>query len=137
MRVTAYNEKGWSQTASLTSTVAATAKTIPAQMTAATIQRGSKTSETQIHVTWSAVVLAAKTGDSAILSYNLQYDQGTSLWVNVVGDPTPFTQTETIITTGITKGTNYKFKIKARNVYDWAASFTSPNVIIAASDKPA
>jgi hypothetical protein len=55
----------------------------------------------------------------------------------VVGDPTPFTQTEVIITTGITKGKNYNFKIKASNVYGWAASYTSPNVIIASSDKPA
>jgi len=139
VRVSAYNEKGWTESPSPTSTTAATARTVPEQMPSATIQRGSLTSETQIHVQWTPLVTDVEIGDTAILSYNLRFDSGLGLnvYVDLVGNPSDFPFIEFIVTDGITKDTDYSFQVRARNIYGWADSFSDPAVVIASSDVPA
>jgi titin len=95
--------------------------------------KGSSTSESQIEVTWSAPT-APSNGGSAILSYHLQWDAGTSgvTWTDVVGLSPAYSSTSIIITTGITAGASYQFKVRAQNIIDWGA-FSSTTSIKAAT----
>jgi hypothetical protein len=61
---------------------------------------------------WSALTSTSDTGASAITSYNLEWDQGTGTWAEVVGFTTPYT-TLTYSKSGLTAGTSYKFRLKA------------------------
>ena len=74
VRVTAKNAKGLSISPSLPSTASATTKTIPTVMHYNSITRGETTDEATLDIRWTPLVTASDTGDSEILSYNLQYD---------------------------------------------------------------
>jgi len=95
---------------------------------------GASTSESQIEVTWSALSTAPSNGGSAVTSYNLQWDSGTSgvTWTDVVGLAPAYTSTSIILTTGITAGTTYRVKVRAQNVFGWG-DFSSYQSIKAAS----
>lgn len=95
------------------------------------------TSETQIEVHWTALLTNAEIGGSAILSYNLQFDQGAGLWSDLVGYSSDFTQLTYIVTDGLTKGVSYSFRIRARNIYGWALLFSDPSTVIKTSGVPA
>jgi hypothetical protein len=94
---------------------------------------GSQTTESQIEVTWTAMT-APSNGGSAILSYHLQWDAGTSgtTWTDVVGLSPSYTSTSIILSTGIVGGSTYKFKIRALNVIGWGG-FSSETSIQAAT----
>jgi hypothetical protein len=76
----------------------------------------SASTETSLSLTWTALTADAYTGGSAITSYKLEWDQGTNTWDTLVGDPTDYTSTS-YSKTGLTAGTNYKFRLTAINVY--------------------
>ena len=65
---------------------------------------------------------------------NLQWDSGTSgvTWTDVVGLTPAYTSTSIILTTGITAGTTYRFKVRAQNIFGWGA-FSSATSIKAAT----
>jgi hypothetical protein len=97
--------------------------------------RGSATSTTQIEIDWS-LLTDPDNGGSSVVSYNLVWDAGTgTTTVSLVGLLTPYTQDSYIVTTGVTLGATYKFKIRAENVYGWGAY--SPEFAIVASEAPA
>jgi len=78
--------------------------------------RGASTSPTQIEVLWDAIT-SPRDGGEAIISYHLQWDQGTgTLSQIVVGDPTDFIGTSTLITSGIVAGTTYKFRYRVESI---------------------
>lgn len=106
-------------------------------MASTSISRGSATSEIQIEVFWSALTTEAETGGSAILSYNLQYDQGGNLWTDLAGFTNDYTLLTYTVTDNLALGVDYQFRIKARNIYGWAALFSDPVKIIKASGVPA
>jgi hypothetical protein len=58
-------------------------------------------------------------GDSAILSYNLQWDIGTGSaeWSNLIGNPVASMQTSFTINTMISPGLLYRFRLRASNIY--------------------
>lgn len=71
------------------------------------------------------------TGNSAILSYNLYWDNGSGT--------TNIAALDTLVTTytfsGLTTGTTYKFMVRARNIYGYGA-FSSTTSILAAGVPP-
>jgi hypothetical protein len=120
IRISAQNEKGFTDTPSLVSVSAATAKVIPITMPSNSVSRGPLTSETIIQILITPLTTPSDTGDSEILSYHVEYDQGVNNWVTLVGDPTYNTQLYVLATDGITKGTIYSFRVRALNVYGWS-----------------
>lgn len=84
-------------------------------------QRGAMTTEMQIEVVWAALLNVADIGNSAVLSYGLQWDVGIADgdFVNLVGYASDSPLTSFIVTVGVTPGTLYRFRAQARNVYGW------------------
>jgi len=82
-KVLARNERGWSA-ASDNNTVGAKVQVEPLAMGAT--MRGLLTGPTQIDVYWLPIV-TPQDGGSPVLSYHLQYDNGTAAttWYDVVG----------------------------------------------------
>lgn len=79
----------------------------------------SSSTESTLSITWTALSSAAYTGGSAITSYNLEWDQGTSTWASLAGFATDYTSTSYTVSSGLTAGSNYKFRLTAKNVYGW------------------
>jgi hypothetical protein len=94
---------------------------------------GTATSESQIEIDWASLT-APSNGGSTIQSYNLQWDSGTSgvTWTDVVGLSPAYASTSIILSTGITAGTTYQFKVRAQNIIGWGA-FSSAYSIKAAA----
>jgi hypothetical protein len=82
-KVLARNERGWS-TASAPNSAGARVQVEPLAM--GVTSRGAETGPTQIDVYWSPLS-TPQDGGSAVLSYHLQYDNGTfaTTWLDVVG----------------------------------------------------
>jgi len=89
----------------------------------------SALSETQMTVSWVALVGTA-TGNSAITSYNLYWDNGSGT-TNVQAVDSLVTSFQV---TGLTGGTAYKFKVRAKNIYGEGAFSTELSQV--ASDVP-
>jgi len=101
------------------------------------VVRGDETTEKQVQVNWVTQSTEIETGGSAIISYNLQYDQGSgndNSWVDLIGYPSNFLQTTYTVTAGITKGTAYRFRLRSKNVYGFGPF--SPVAIVRSSDVP-
>lgn len=47
--------------------------------------RSALTTSQQIIVTWSPLTATADIGNSAIISYDLEWDQGTNTWISLSG----------------------------------------------------
>jgi hypothetical protein len=105
-------------------------------MSHTSIHRGEQTSNDILHIYWDPIFEASDIGDSQILSYNIQYDQGTNTWVTIVGDPEDYPQTEVLVTQNIVANTDYRFRIRAKNVLGYAQDFSHPEVIIKSSGYP-
>ena len=88
------------------------------------------TSHNQIEVQWLALTTAEETGNTAIVSYQLLWDNnsGTSDIVLHESDTLSF------LVDSLAEGSDYKFRVIARNVYGYGE--TSDEVTIRASDVP-
>jgi len=80
-------------------------------------------SDSSINITWTALS-SPNNGDSAILAYELVWDQGLGV--------TPATDLSNTLTTyyvlsgtQISSGNTYQFAVRARNIYGSATSFSS------------
>ena len=115
--VLAVNARGWS-VPSLPNTVGALVEVEPSAVVAPT--RGSLTGPTQIEVQWISLVTPAD-GSSAVLSYHLQYDNGTAstTWYDVVGLSPDSLLTDVIVSSAIVSGTTYGFRVRALNIFGW------------------
>ena len=98
--------------------------------------RGSSTSETQIEVLWNALTLPAELRGAPIVSYHLQWDQSSSgsTWYDLTGLTINYLSTSFIVTTGVTPGLTYQFRVRAKNAYGFGVYSTATS--IKASDKP-
>jgi len=82
-------------------------------------------------ISWTALSSATDIGNSAITAYNLYWDTGagtsatTSLYEGL---------TTSYTLNGLTSGRNYKFKIRARNIYGYGSFSTE--VTLQASTLP-
>jgi hypothetical protein len=74
VRIQAYNAYGWGATS--TSVAVETVRTVPQKMN--TPVRDGTTSTTLLVLTWAELTTSTETGNSEILSYNVQWDQGTT-----------------------------------------------------------
>jgi hypothetical protein len=110
VRVSAKNSYGWSAT-STPNTIGAQIRRKPDQMTAPV--EVSRTDST-IVVSW-AELTGATTGNSAITSYNLYWDNNTGT--------SSLELTDSLVTqwtvTGLTSAGIYKFKVRANNIYGY------------------
>ena len=123
VRVSASNSEGFSAV-SASNVAGATVKTVPTQMAAPT--KGASSSETQLEVDWVALSLTSETGDSPILSYHLQWDSGSSgvTFTDLVGYPSNSLVLTYLISSGVSSGNTYQFKVRAKNLYGWGAYST-------------
>mmetsp|Transcript_29134 Transcript_29134/g.28192 ORF Transcript_29134/g.28192 Transcript_29134/m.28192 type:complete len:232 (-) Transcript_29134:211-906(-) len=82
--------------------------------------RGSLTSTSQIEVDWSTLS-SPEDGYSSILSYHLQWDEGSAgvSWYDLVGATVDSTADTYIVTSTITGGQSYQFKVRAKNKWGW------------------
>lgn len=70
----------------------------------------------------TAMILSNQTGGSQIISYSLEWDEGSSgiYFVPIVGYLNNNTNL-TYVFTQLTKGNSYQFKYRVRNIYGWSA----------------
>jgi hypothetical protein len=94
--------------------------------------RGLATGETEIQVNWSPLSSATQTGGAPVISYHLQWDAGSggATWSDLAGLATNFLATSFIVTTGLTGGGSYNFRVRAENANGWGA-FSTPATISA------
>jgi hypothetical protein len=86
--------------------------------------------DTTIQVEWLPLVTGSGIGNSEIFSYNLYWDNGTgSTSIELVDE---LTQQFTV--TGLQGGLNYKFKVRALNIYGYGEF--SDEYVVEASDMP-
>lgn len=91
------------------------------------IENDAVSTATIIGVSWSE---GADDGGAPILDYQLWYDPGTGTSVILASGITNLFYTES----GLTEGTTYTFKVRARNVFDFSPF--SPEISILAADIP-
>jgi hypothetical protein len=131
--VRAHNARGWSAH-SPANTVGAAITTIPGQM-AAPVRDDASTTTAQIKVDWAALTAPA-TGMLSILSYNLQWDAGTSgaSWTELIGESADSTATTFTVSSGVVPGQTYQFQVRARNALGWGALSAPPTSVKAATN---
>lgn len=128
-KVRAYNVRGWS-TFSSQNTVGATIETEPTQMAAVT--RNTSTTQVKIIIDWIALS-TPQNGYSEVSSYNLQWDKGTygsasAAWFDLYGTSPAATATTFTLTSDITAGSTYYFRIRATNVHGSGAWSTTTSI---------
>jgi len=134
VRASAKNAIGWGSTSS-PNAAGATAKTVPQAPAQPT--RNSGTTATQVVVDWTSLITDAEIGGSTILSYHLQFDSGTGgvSWTDLVGFSSNSLATTFTVSSGIVAGTDYMFRVRAKNIYGWGSY--SATATINASGLPA
>jgi len=112
VRISATNIIGTSSTSTV-NTSGARIRRAPGTMGVVTKASGD---ETMMVISWTALTSATDTGNSAITAYNLYWDAGagTSATISLYeGLTTSYTLT------GLISGKNYRFKIRAKNIYGY------------------
>jgi hypothetical protein len=85
----------------------------------------ANTNKTQVAITWSP---GASNGGTVVIDYSVYWDQGTNNYVLAASGVTTTSYTKT---TGITAGTTYKFKVKARNAIGLSADSAEFSIVAA------
>lgn len=131
VKAQALNARGYSEVSDPSS--GATMAQSPDAMTDP--RAGSATSISQIQVEWDALI-SPDNGDSTILSYSLEWDEGTNgvSWTVLVGLSTASTATTYTLSSGVTTGDEYLFRVRARNAFGWGSY--SSEVTLKAAEKP-
>lgn len=97
--------------------VGAIIEDLPGQM--ATPLRGTSTSETQLHITWTELT-GTDTGGAAIDSYNVRWDKGTETWEDIAGEEGDYlVATSYIHSADVSAGAVYKVTVRAHNAHGW------------------
>jgi titin len=125
-KVRALNGDGWGALSNPTSG-GATIMTVPATMGLPI--EGATTSHAQIAISWSALTTTAEIGGTPITSYSLEWDQGGAGFVPLIGDPTPDTSLSYVVSSGLTQGASYVFRLRALNVIGWGSRGPTLTVI--------
>jgi hypothetical protein len=125
VRLSARNAYGWGATSAL-NTAGAQVRVEPTQMAA---PAQTAVTEAQISIEWPALT-SPDDGNSAVLAYTVYWDNGG-------GTPSlPLLDAlqTSVSVDGLTGGTTYRFKVKARNIY--GAGPWSTELAVLASDLP-
>jgi len=101
---------------------------------AAPTRNNDLTTIQQLVVDW---VAPSSDGFSPILSYNLQWDQGTqgSQWANLVGHTIDSVLFQFTVSSNVYAGDFYQMRVRAKNVWGWGQF--SPILTIKAATRPA
>jgi len=100
-----------------------------------------------VHSCAPGILAATETGNSPILSYNVNWDQGIGDYVDLVGESSSFLPVDVDVDAGdwydyteenLIESTPYLFKIRASNKWGWG-QYSATKEIIAAMvpDQPA
>ena len=89
--------------------------------------RGASTTDTAVHVLWTAATGLA-TGGSTVLGYALYTDDAVGTWRLVATD---LAATSYTLTGGITAGASYSFRVQAKNKWGWGAQSTDGTILAA------
>lgn len=116
--VRAHNARGWSEY-SPENTAGAIIVTVPHKM-ANVARDDSQTTTSYITVSWTALS-EPENGMSTVLSYALEWDGGSSgsMFSELVGESTNYLLTTFTVSTGVSPGGTYQFKVRARNGLGW------------------
>ena len=106
---------------------------VPLKPTSAPSRVNSSSTKTAIGLSYSALT-GTNTGGSAILSYELQWDQGTGTWASLVGYNPYSTATTFVTPSTLTTGNQYQFKYRAVNALGWGPF--SDSVTLTAAGPP-
>lgn len=130
-QVEAHNAYGYSS-ASPSSSSGILVSTTPNAMSTPTMNN-STTTATSLVVDWTSLAVSAA-GYSAATSYNLYWDAGTSgaSFVSLVGESSDSLATSLTVTTGVSEGGSYQFKVRAKNIHGYG-SFSSVATLVASS----
>ena len=92
--------------------------------------RGAATTTSALDVQWTAITTSPQDGGSTILSYNLQWDSGTNgaTWTDLIGNAPPSLSTSMTVTTNVTVGITYQFRVRAYNQYGWGVFSSVGNI---------
>jgi hypothetical protein len=76
-------------------------------------------------LSWDDLQTDVETGNSPILSYNLQMQsQSSSVWTDVKGQEGSFDTDFIYTVSGLNANELYKFRVIARNIHGWSASWS-------------
>jgi hypothetical protein len=100
------------------------------------VAQGSQTTEEQIEVKWSLVTDEYESGGTPILSYRLDWDNGTNLmiWTTLIGYESAYDGVAWI-QGGCVPGKTYHFRLSVQNAQGWSAY--SPVTAVLAANVPA
>ena len=84
--------------------------------------RGNQTSPDRVQLQWS-LLTSPDDGYSSITTYAVFWDAGTSgaTFTDLVGVASDYLLSSYLVTTNVTSGTTYQFKVQARNYWGWGA----------------
>jgi hypothetical protein len=95
--------------------------------------RDPDSSDSQIIATWSTLSGDAYTGGALIISYGLEWDEGSSgsAWAELTGHTVRTLATSFTVTSGLTAGLGYMFRLRAENIYGWGPYSTTTTIYAA------
>lgn len=117
-KVTALNVDGEGPESDL-STGSGIIQTAPQKPTTPT-RDSTHTSTTLLAVAWSAMV-SPENGGVAVTSYHLRYDFGSvgGTYYDLIGLSSDSLLTAYNVSTNVVAGAEYRFQVRAKNIYDW------------------
>lgn len=103
VKVQAFNLRGWGELSSVNINGVYT-EVVPQKI--AILNNAAETTETQLHVEWGPLTTQAEMGGAtcSILSYNLEWDQGTGVWQELTGIYSLYTNSEHIMYERVSSG---------------------------------
>lgn len=111
VRVRAHNEFGWGSLSNENTSQAI--YRVPQKVQ--NLSRGSASNRLQIEVLWDALTTSDEKGDTDILGYMLERETSADVWESVATT----TNLNYTVTTNIVQGTEYTFRVTARNIEGW------------------
>lgn len=84
-----------------------------------TPQESPLTNDVKMVVTWDFIEVDALTGASPIVSYSLEWDQGSGNWQPLIGVASDSLALTGTVQGGITPGLPYNFRVRAKNIHGW------------------
>lgn len=81
---------------------------------------GNDTTATSVRINWLPLTTLKQTGGTnTILSYELQVYGPSNNWTSLIGGDQNLNTQLTFLHQGLTTGVNYKYRVRASNLYGW------------------
>jgi hypothetical protein len=138
-RITVKNAIGWTKEYSPDNTAGVLVQIRPSKPHAMTVDLPS-TNTYQTIVFMQPLVSASETGGSPIVSYSLEWDNGSNGAGYVVLNGVEENNIQLrYVMSDLTAGMTYRFKYRVRNIFGWSSEYSDALTILAATrpDRPA